>query len=191
MFSVPGMLMAGPREAIVGAGQSFLQELREFLQFLRSLWGLLAGISVLFPLSNVLLGVIPIDGGGNPFQNLSPSVVTTLTTLTCIFLTFATFGRRSQFRERLRRHRYARSARIAFGSALGVLAIYLLTSDALYRALITDNPNTELGVALYDGLFAALYIASFALLTRAFLVLAMLEYIPQRTTKRSAASNRS
>jgi hypothetical protein len=185
------MLMPGPREAVVAAGQSFLQELREFLQFLRSLWGLLASISVLFPLSNVLVGVIPIDGGGNPFQNLSPGVVTTLTTLTCIFLTFATFGRRSQFSERLRRRRYATSARIAFGGAIGALAIYLLTSDALYRALITDNPNSELGVVLYDGLFAALYISSFALLTRAFLVLAMLEYIPQRKTKRSAASNRS
>jgi hypothetical protein len=167
----------------VAAGQSFLQELRDFLRFLGSLWGLLASISVLFPLSNVLVTVIPIESGGNPFQNLSPGVVTTLTTLTCIFLTFATFGRRSQFSERLRRRRYATSARIAFAGALSALAIYLLTSNALYRTLITNNPNSELGIALYDGLFAALYVASFALLTRAFLVLAMLEYIPQREDK--------
>jgi hypothetical protein len=87
----------------VTAGQSFLQELREFLAFLRSLWGLLAGISVLFPLSNVLLSVIPIEGGGNPFQNLSPDVVTALTMLTCIFLTFAAFGRRQRFANAARR----------------------------------------------------------------------------------------
>jgi hypothetical protein len=177
------MLTSRSREAVVVAGQSFLQELRDFLRFLRSLWGLLATISVLFPLSNVLVTVIPIEGGGNPFQNLSPAVVTTLTTLTCIFLTFATFGRRSQFSEQLRRRRYATSARIAFAGALGALAIYLLTSTPLYRTLITDNPNYELGIALYDGLFAALYVVSFALLTRAFLVLAMLEYIPQREDK--------
>jgi hypothetical protein len=176
---------------IVAAGQSFLQELREFLRFLRSLWGLLASISVLFPLSNVMLRVIPIAGGGNPFQNLSPGVVTTLTTLTCIFLTFATFGRRSQFSDPRRRRRYATSARIAFVGAIGALAVYLLTPRALYPALITNNPNSELGIALYDGLFAALYIASFALLTRAFLLLAMLEYIPQAKTKRAAASSRS
>ena len=163
----------------MAAGQSFIQELREFLRFLRSLWGLLASISVLFPLSNVLVTVIPIDDGGNPFQDLSPGVVTTLTTLTCIFLTFATFGRRSQFTERLRRRRYATSARVAFAGALGALAIYLLTHRGLYKTFITNNPGSELGLALYDGLFAALYIASFALLTRAFLVLAMLEYIPQ------------
>jgi hypothetical protein len=78
-------------------GQAFLDELREFLEFLRSLWGLLAGISLFFPLSNVVIGVIPIEDGGNPFQNLSPAVVVTLSTLTCIFLTFATFGRRNQF----------------------------------------------------------------------------------------------
>lgn len=178
------MLMAHrSREAVVPAGQPFLQELRDFLRFLRSLWGLLAGISVLFPLSNVLVTVIPIEGGGNPFQNLSPGVVTTLTTLTCIFLTFATFGRRSQFSERLRRRRYATSARIAFAGAISSLAIYLLTSDALYETLITEQPNSKLGIPLYDGLFAALYIASFALITRAFLVLAMLEYIPQREDK--------
>jgi hypothetical protein len=94
-------------------------------------------------------------------------------------MTFATFGRRSQFTEPLRRRRYATSARTAFAGALGALAIYLLTHRGLYETFITNNPNSELGVALYDGLFAAMYIASFALLTRAFLVLAMLGYIPQ------------
>ena len=82
-----------------------LQELREFLRFLRSLWGLLVGISVLFPLSNTLFTVIPISQDQHPFQNLSPTVVTTLTMLTCIFLTFATFGRRGRFTDPKRRGR--------------------------------------------------------------------------------------
>jgi uncharacterized membrane protein len=157
-------------------GQAFLDELREFLEFLRSLWGLLAGISLFFPLSNVVIGVIPIEDGGNPFQNLSPAVVVTLSTLTCIFLTFATFGRRNQFADPARRRRYATSARLSFVAALVLLAIYLLAPDGLYKQLITNNPGSESGIAIYDGLFAALYIAVFALITRAFLVLAMLEY---------------
>jgi hypothetical protein len=57
-----------------------------------------------------------------------------------------------------------------------LLAIYLLAPDGLYKQLITNNPGSESGIAIYDGLFAALYIAVFALITRAFLVLAMLEY---------------
>lgn len=157
-------------------GQAFLDELREFLDFLRSLWGLLAGISLFFPLSNVVIGVIPIEDGGNPFQNLSPAVVVTLSTLTCIFVTFATFGRRSQFADPVRRRRYAASARLSFVAALVLLAIYLLEYHDLYKQLITNTDGSESGIAIYDGLFAALYIGAFALITRAFLVLAMLEY---------------
>ncbi|MBA2537395.1 MAG: hypothetical protein H0V20_08205, partial [Actinobacteria bacterium] len=139
------------------AGQPFLEELRDFLAFLRSLWGLLAGISVLFPLSNVLFSVIPLEGGGNPFQNLSPGIVTALTMLTCIFLTFATFGQRKRFAIPARRLRYARVARFSFAGALVALALYLLASDPLYRELITESSDPDTGAALYDGLFAALY----------------------------------
>jgi hypothetical protein len=156
----------------MAAGQSFLEELRDFLAFLRSLWGLLAGISVLFPLSNVLISVIPIDGGGNPFQNIAPSTVTTLTTLSCIFTTFATFGRRSQFSDPERRRRYGWAARLSFGAALVTLAVYTLTYHDLYDLVRNGQAS------LYDGLYAALYLASFVLITRAFLVLAMLEYFP-------------
>jgi hypothetical protein len=168
------------RRGGVETGQAFLKELREFLRFLRSLWGILAGISVLFPLSNVVVTVIPIGDGGKPFQNLSPNVVTAITMVTCIFLIFATFSRRSEFTQRRRRTRYALSARVSFLVALGTLAAYVLASHGLYRTLITDNPDLEVGIAVYDGLFATLYIATFALLSRAFLVLAMLEYFPQK-----------
>jgi hypothetical protein len=160
----------------MASGQSFLEELRDFLAFLRSLWGLLAAISVFFPMSNVLATVIPIDDGGNPFQNISPATVTTLTTLSCIFITFATFGRRGQFADPTRRRRYGWAARLSFAAAMITLAVYTLTNNDLYAQLISnENPPK---IALYDGIFAALYIASFVLITRAFLVLAMLEYFP-------------
>jgi hypothetical protein len=164
----------------VAAGQAFLQELREFLQFLRSLWGVLAGISVLFPLSNTVVTVIPFGNNDHPFHNLSPAVVTVVTMLTCIFLTFATFGRRSRFASAKRRGRYAWSARVCFVGALVALGVYVLGPNGLYRVLITNNPDVEGGIAAYDGLLATLYVVTFALLTQAFLVLAMLEYFPAR-----------
>jgi hypothetical protein len=163
----------------MAAGQTFLQELRDFLQFLRSLWGVLAAIAVLFPLSNTFFAVIPAEGDEHPFQNLSPTVVTTVTILTCIFLTFATFNRRGRFAEDRRRARYAWSARVFFLGALVALAIYLLAPHGLYRAWITNNPNADsTGIPEYDGLLAALYVATFALISQAFLLLAMLEYFP-------------
>lgn len=162
------------------AGYSFLRELRDFLQFLRSLWGVLAGISVLFPLSNAFFTVVPLADGQRPFQNLAPSVVTVITMTTCVFLTFATFGRRARFGDATRRGRYARYARACFVGALVALGVYVLAPNSLYTPLITNNPNVDLGTAAYDGLFAALYVLTFALLTEAFLVLAMLEYFPDR-----------
>lgn len=162
------------------AEHRFLGELREFLQFLSSLWGILASISLLFPLSNLLAQVVPVSDGGRPLQNLPPDTVTSVTTVTCLFITFAAFVRRDQFGDPERRPRVGRSARISFGFGVAALAVYVLTHNALYRALITDNPNTELGIALYDGFFGVLYAAFFALLTRSFLSLAMLEYFAPR-----------
>lgn len=162
-------------------GRAFLDELREFLAFLASLWGLLAAISLFFPLSNLLTEVVPLGDMDKPFHNLSPALVSLLTTLTCIFLTFATFGRRIQFADRALRRRYARSARLSFPAALVLLALYVLLPHSLYEALISGGSGGgEGGIALYDALLAALYIASFALITRAFLLLAMLEYFPEQ-----------
>lgn len=174
--------------ATVATGHPFLQELREFLQFLRSLWGILAGISILFPLSNAFFAVIPLAGGQRPLQNLSPNVVTVVTMVTCIFLTFATFGRRDRFTDAARRGRYAWSARACFAGALAALAIYVLAPNGLYPTLITNDPDTELGIATYDGLFGGLYVLTFALLTQAFLILAMLEYFADRERASSGAT---
>ena len=162
------------------AEHRFLGELREFMQFVSSLWGILTGISLLFPLSNLLAQIIPVSDGGHPFQNLPPEVVTSVATVTCVFVTFATFSRREQFSEPERRPRVRHSAQISFGLGVAALAVYMLTHNALYRSLITDNPNTELGIALYDGIFGAMYTTFFTLLTRAFLSLAMLEYFTPR-----------
>ncbi|MEV2237158.1 hypothetical protein [Micromonospora sp. NPDC049891] len=146
---------------------------------------------MLFPLSNAFLAVIPVDDGGRPFQDLPPAVVSAVTMLTCIFLTFATFGRRDRFADPRSRGRYARSARICFAAALAALAGYVLAPSGLYRALITDSPDSAIGLALYDGLFAALYVVTFALLTRAFLLLAMLEYFAEESTAPGAVATAS
>ena len=159
-------------------GKAFLQELREFLTFLASLWGLLAAISVFFPLSNLLTKAVPLGLNAEPFHAVSPGLIALLSTLSCIFLTFATFGRRFEFADEARRRRYARSARWSFVCALLLLAVYVLAPHSLYESLISNTDGSSAGAALYDGLFAALYVASFALITRAFLLLAMLEYFP-------------
>jgi len=41
-------------------GESFLSDFNEFLSFLKNLWGMLTGLSVFFPLSNVFFKVLPM-----------------------------------------------------------------------------------------------------------------------------------
>ena len=81
-------------------GSGFLKEFREFTAFLSTLWGLLAGISVFFPLSSVFIKVIPLrayetDG---VFDQLSPALITAVATVVTLFLVLSTFGRREEFK---------------------------------------------------------------------------------------------
>lgn len=165
----------------MASGRSYLAELREFLGFLRSLWGLLAGVSVLFPLSNLLAEVVPIDEEGRPFTQLDPATLTAITMVTCIFITFATFHRREDFAGDANRRRHARTSRIAFTVALAAGAVYLFCRTFAYDNIIELDTTPQYAdflwkTAIYEGVFAALYVVFFALLTWAFLLLALDEY---------------
>ncbi len=75
----------------------FLAEFGQFLGFLRNLWSALAGVSVLFPLSNVLAQLVPLgrwpDGG---FVQLAPPLVTAVATVASLFTLLWTYGRRDR-----------------------------------------------------------------------------------------------
>lgn len=63
---------------------SYLDELKQFLSFLKNLWGILAGISVFFPLSSKfmdLLPLLPYGTEGGVFDLVSPNIITTAATL--------------------------------------------------------------------------------------------------------------
>ena len=88
-------------------GTSFLKEFKNFIVFLQSLWGILAGISVFFPLSNVLIRVIPLssiyDDPGGALTYFSPELVTAVTTLVTLFIVLWTFGNREKLKTKKER----------------------------------------------------------------------------------------
>ena len=93
--------MNGPEPKI-----GYLEELKEFLTFLKNLWGILAGLSVFFPLSNVLLGAIPMRAYGTDdgvFDLLSPNLINTIATVVTLFVVLVTFAGRNQFQDAGRR----------------------------------------------------------------------------------------
>lgn len=161
---------------------SFLAEFREFLAFLRSLWGLLAGFSMFFPLSNIFLGLIPLaklqDDPPGALGYLSAELVTSVATLTVLFVVFLTFGNREVVRLAKSRRVVRRSASRSFFLGLAALLGYLFVYYGIYALLyepfgIYDgDPRRLIG----DFCLLFFYSSFFSLITRAFVLLGIMEY---------------
>ena len=80
-------------------GKKFLDEFTDFIGFIQNLWGILAGISIFFPLSNVLFKLILIrstqDDPTGGWSYLFPQLVTPISTMFTLFVLLWTFGQRS------------------------------------------------------------------------------------------------
>ncbi len=161
-------------------GAGFLKEFQEFLGFLKNLWGLLAGVSVFFPLSNVLVSVIPLRAYGEDgvYDQLSPAMITTLATVVTLFVLLVTFIGRGRFRGAKSRAGAVRSACVSFGIGIAFLIAYLV----FYR-VYSEYAWSEWGWGSGDPrkLLAEVplmigYVAFFCLVTRAFVLLGMIEF---------------
>ncbi len=170
-----------------GSGTDTIEEFRAFFAFVQDLWGMLAGVSIFFPLSNELMRIIPIGGfydeppGSGAFQYFSPELVTSIATLVTLFVVVSTFGRR---------HRYdvgnfapvRRQAWLAFGLGIASLALYLTGNFGMYELcygpyrIWGDDPRRLIG----DMFLLSTYSVFFALTTRAFTLLGMAEFFGAR-----------
>jgi hypothetical protein len=167
--------------------QGYIEELRAFLVFLESLWGLLAGISVFFPLSNILLNAIPLRAYSNDgvFDQLPPSLITTLATVVTLFVVLVTFAGRRRFQDPTKRRTVLRDAWLSFGIGTLSLLTYLAI-HAVYREYAWEpwgwgsgDPRklfAEIPLLITYGIF-------FSLLTRAFMLLGMIEFFGNRGSR--------
>lgn len=160
-------------------GVGFLKEFREFIKFLSTLWGLLAGISVFFPLSSVFFKVIPLGayGDNGVFNHLSPPLITAVATVVTLFVVLSTFGRRDEFGGSGRRSA-RRQAWISMGVGMAALITYM-TIHQIYAeygysgfGLGSDDPLK----LFFEIPLLVAYTAFFSLFTRAFMLLGMAEF---------------
>jgi hypothetical protein len=162
-------------------GAAFLDELKAFVTFLGNLWGVLAGLSVFFPISNVLVKVIPLgrygDDGG-VYDHLPPALVTAVATLVTLFLILSTFARRDAFKAPGASPRVERQAWLSFAAGVLALVAYLVihTVYAEYAWSAWGWGSGDPRKLLAEVPLLAAYCAWFALITRAFLLLAMREF---------------
>lgn len=159
---------------------STLEELRDFLRFYKNLWTILAGVSVFFPLSNLLMEVLPLsswDEGG--WVYLSPRLVTVIVTVACLFVILLTFVQRKQYKAQKLRRFAQRKAILSFGigavALLVYVTVYYAISEGFYWNALkwgSADPRRILG----DIILLLTYSAFFLLVTRAFMLLGLLEY---------------
>ncbi len=161
--------------------KGYLQELKEFLAFLKNLWGILAGISVFFPFSNILIKAIPMQAYGTDdgvFDQLSPYLITTIATVVTIFVVLVTFTGRSQFRDSRKKRVMLHNAWISFGISILSLLIYLVIHQ-VYREYAWEPWGWGSGdprKLLAEIPLLITYVVFFSLLTRAFMLIGMIEF---------------
>lgn len=160
-------------EPISERARAFLDELTAFVEFLQGLWGVLAGISVFFPLSNVFFTVIPMQPleKGGAFHLIPTGLVTALATLLTLFVLLSTFTRRKALKD------VNRKAWISLVSGVLVLIGYLILHEM--KMNIFDIWGVESGHPFHLAFeipMMLLYAMFFALTSRAFVLLGLLEF---------------
>lgn len=164
----------------------YLEEFKHFIAFLQSLWGILAGISVLFPLSNVFIKLIPLrclhDDPPGALGYLSPGLITAVATIITLFVILLTFGKRHNFKALTERGPIQRQAWLSFAFGLLALIFYFAVYFGIYPlyyepySIYDGDPRWLIG----DFSLLLSYSTFFALVTRAFMLLAMIEYFGNR-----------
>ncbi|MFZ5450064.1 MAG: hypothetical protein ACOZFS_15655 [Thermodesulfobacteriota bacterium] len=155
-------------------GNDFLKVLREFLRFLQGLWGILGSISVFFPLSNVFTKLIPLYRHGSNdegYRILSPDLITAFATLVTLFVILDTFSKRTLI-SGINFRRQAQKT-FAFGvlMIISYLVVYFIPRFSCCGIQSGDALNL-----LFEIPLMFLYSLFFASITKAFMLLGMLEY---------------
>ena len=143
-----------------------------------SLWGALGGITAVFPLADVLFKVIalPVD----TYDKSTAPVAIPVTSLVALFALFYTFVQRDKSRSAT-----ARRSGVFFMLGMISLVAFFLLKHFEYSLRVTLFPSldsTDDYVLLLVGV-VPFYAAFFACVTRAFAILALMEF--KRSSGRS------
>lgn len=161
-------------------GTTFLKGFKDFVTSLQNLWGILAGISVLFPLSGTLAHLIPLETSDKEgvLVWFSPALFTTLATLVSLFLILWTFGQRRKFQSFRGRSGIQRQAGISFVVGLAAFIVYLVVYYFILRSAydVLGWESADIRRLIGEVPLLILYGVFFALITRAFMLLGMVEY---------------
>ena len=166
-------------------GKKSIEELKDLITFLQGLWGILAGISVFFPLSGEKVFYVGMwaEGKGG-FGRFPPDLVIAVTTLFTLFIVLWTFGQRHNYKFNTldEKRLIQRHAWNSFAIGISALFIYLIATFAILGNIYYVF-NIESGSLLWilgDAFLLIIYISFFAMMTRAFMLLGMIEFFEKK-----------
>jgi hypothetical protein len=127
----------GKANEFVKGIRRYARSIERFHNLLNNLWGMLASISVFFPLSNIFAKLIPIDawdqGGG--LVAISPQVFTAIASLGAVFVVFFRFGLREKLNTKEGRQSMWNLTPPSFFGGLIALVIYLVLYSSIQNNL--------------------------------------------------------
>ena len=144
------MLVKHEQENLKTIEMTFLEEMQDLFAFLHSLGGILAGVTIFFPLSAAFFKLISAeyrwhtDDYMRGFGYFKPTLVVAITTITIIFGMFWLVSHRAQFKPRQRKVMQRRALRcfvLGIFSLVFYVTAYELVSDVTYtQGIYGGNP---------------------------------------------------
>lgn len=160
-----------------------LNELTVFLEFLKSLWAILAQISVLFPYSSRFIDAIPVEPiePGYPFYFLPPALIPLVATLFSVFIILVTFNQRVQYEDQQRRLLIHKGMLGFLGGILALLAYFGLRqvdvgAEMCNVGLCDFWHLRQVMKLVLDAMLLGCYTLFFGMITRAFMILGMITF---------------
>lgn len=176
-------------------------EIIDFFKHLGSLYGILGSLSVVFPLANEWIQVIPLKSfdpdyecvglppllefypGPGTLVNFPPSVVSILTTVFALFAMLFAYGRRTSLTNQSSRARLRRESMIFMTIGAGCFLVYVALSQVILESFRFDyycGSGLRFRALPFDLVLIATYICSVVFVAVAFEILAMVEYFGER-----------
>ncbi len=148
-----------------------MENLKDFINYITSVWGLLAGLTAVFPTADVILKVIPLPV--DAYEKSTASIAIPITTLVALYIVFYSFVRRDRITPKL-----SRQASLFFILGLIWLIVFFLLDHFEYPLRTRLFPGLDSGddyVLMLVGI-VPFYVMFFGFVTRGFTILALIEY---------------
>jgi hypothetical protein len=147
------------------------KDIKAFITYITGIWGLLAGITALFPLADVLLNVIPLPV--DPYEKSTAPIAIPITTMVSVFILFYSFVQRDKINVIM-----TKRAMLFFTLGLISLIVFFLLKQFQYdlRTWLFPKLDSTADYTLMLVGIVPFYVAFFSFITRAFVILAIIEF---------------